>query len=53
MKLNFRLHHELRKMKEKELEREREEWNKEVLSDKNPNLIEYYKKRDEERKGTV
>ena len=40
-------------MKEKESEREREEWTKEVLSDKNPNTVASYKKKLEERDATV
>jgi hypothetical protein len=40
-------------MKEKEADRERMEWNKEVLSDKNPNMVQYYKEKIEEAKGHV
>jgi len=48
-----RVFQELKKMKEKESEREREEWTKEVLSDKNPNTVASYKKKLEERDATV
>ena len=48
-----RIFQELKKMKEKESEREREEWTKEVLSDKNPNTVASYKKKLEERDATV
>ena len=41
--------HDLKKMKERESEREREEWAKEVLSDRNPNTLALYKKKIEEK----
>jgi len=44
-----RVFHDLKKMKEKESEREREEWAKEVLSDRNPNTLALYKKKIEEK----
>lgn len=40
-------------MKEKEAERERGEWTKEVLSDKNPHTVDYYKKKFEAEKAEV
>ncbi len=49
----YRVFQELKKMKEKEAERDREEWTKEVLSDKNPNTVASYKKKLEERDSTV
>jgi len=44
-----RVFQDLKKMKEKESEREREEWAKEVLSDRNPNTLALYKKKIEEK----
>lgn len=49
----YRVFQDLKKMKEKDADREREEWAKEVLSDKNPNLVEYYKEKLEEKKLQV
>ena len=40
-------------MKEKEAERERAEWTKEVLSDKNPHTVDYYKKKLEAERAEV
>jgi hypothetical protein len=49
----FRIFQELKKMKEKEGDREREEWAKEVLSDKNPHTINYYKAEMEKKQEDV
>jgi hypothetical protein len=48
-----RIFQDLKKMKEKEAERERAEWTKEVLSDKNPHTVDYYKKKLETEKAEV
>jgi len=40
-------------MKEKDADRERAEWTKEVLSDKNPHTVDYYKKKFEAERQEV
>ena len=40
-------------MKEKELAIEKSEWDKEILSDKNPNLVEFYKQKFDKKQEEV
>lgn len=43
----------MRKMKEKELAIEKSEWDKEILSDKNPNLVAFYKQKFDNKQNEV
>lgn len=43
------LHNELRKIRGNMAEDEKKKWSQEANSDKNPNLLEYYKHKMEEK----